>query len=289
MTKSMTGFGKAIAEFKNKTICIEIRSLNSKQLDLNVRMPHLYKEKELEVRNIVGKALERGKIDLNIHIESSVEKKEIGLNKKLATQYYQQLKEFSLSVNEPSTPLIPIITKISDVWQSEKEELQEDEWTCLLKTLETAIDKINTFRKDEGTVLSDEISHRVFTIKNLLTSIEELDPLRIKNTKEKIKNSLHEVIDQMAIDQNRFEQELIYYIEKIDITEEKVRLKTHCNYFITTLKEDSAGRKLGFITQEIGREINTIGSKANDASIQHKVVLMKDELEKIKEQLLNIL
>lgn len=289
--KSMTGFGKAVNEFSAKKITVEIRSLNSKQLDLNLRMSYIYKEKELELRADIGKQIERGKVDVSIYTESLQEEMPVSLNKELAKTYYKELKSLSTELNENNNDLLSLVIKMPDVMKAEREvqELDETEWTQVKMTVNKAIEAFQKFRDDEGKTLAKEFESRIAIIGSLLLEIVKLDALRIQNIKERIRTNLAEAIDADKIDVNRFEQELIYYIEKLDITEEKLRLKTHLDYFISTVNEPSSGRKLGFISQEIGREINTIGSKANDAGIQKLVVQMKDELEKIKEQMLNVL
>jgi uncharacterized protein (TIGR00255 family) len=291
MMKSMTGFGKALAEVSGKKINVEIRSLNSKQLDLNFRIPYIYKEKELELRSEVSKQVERGKVDVSIYLESIQDVMPVAINKTLARFYYNELKSLSEELKEKDQNLLPLVLKMPEVLKGEKEivELDEAEWKEIKKAVDQAIEAFQKFRSDEGRTLAKEFKSRIAIIASLLLEVVKLDGLRITNIKERIKTNLAEAIDKDKIDQNRFEQELIYYIEKLDITEEKLRLKTHLDYFTVTLEELAAGRKLGFITQEIGREINTIGSKANDSGIQKLVVQMKDELEKIKEQLLNVL
>jgi uncharacterized protein (TIGR00255 family) len=289
--KSMTGFGKAVSEIPGKKVTVEVRSLNSKQLDLNLRIPYYYKEKELELRTEIGKQLERGKVDISVYTESTLETLPVALNKELAKTYYKELKSLSEELNESNNDLLALALKMPDVMKPEREvvELDEAEWKLVKSVVDKAIEAFQKFRDDEGKSLSAEFSMRISIIERLLAEIITFDAARVSNIKTRIKNNLEEVIDVNKIDQNRFEQELIYYIEKLDITEEKLRLKTHLDYFIATMKEPAAGRKLGFISQEIGREINTIGSKANDAEMQKLVVQMKDELEKIKEQMLNVL
>lgn len=289
--KSMTGFGKAVNEIPGKKVTVEIRSLNSKQLDLNLRMPYFYKEKELELRADIAKQLERGKVDLSIYAESTQETLPVALNKALAKTYYRELKSLSEELNENNNDLLGLVLKMPDVMKAEREvaELDEEEWKLVRSVVDKAVEAFQKFRDDEGNTLLKEFNTRIGIIDKLLAEVLALDAARVTNIKNRIKNNIEEVIDVNKMDQNRFEQELIYYIEKLDITEEKLRLKTHLDYFIATMKEPAAGRKLGFISQEIGREINTIGSKANDAGIQKLVVQMKDELEKIKEQMLNVL
>lgn len=289
--KSMTGFGKATAEIPGKKVTVEVRSLNSKQLDLNLRLPYLYKEKELELRADISKQIERGKVDLTVYTEATLDSLPVALNKTLARTYYKELKALSDELDEVTPNLLSLVVKMPDVMKAEREvvELDEAEWKQIKATVDKAIDSFQKFRDDEGRILSNEFTTRIGLIDNLLTNVIEMDAPRVENIRSRIKNSLAEVIEKEKIDQNRFEQELVYYIEKLDITEEKLRLKTHIDYFLNTMKEAGSGRKLGFISQEIGREINTIGSKANDATVQKLVVQMKDELEKIKEQLLNVL
>ncbi len=289
--KSMTGFGKATTEIPGKKVTVEVRSLNSKQLDLNLRLPYLYKEKELELRADISKQIERGKVDISVFTESTLDLLPVSINRKLAKIYYNELKSLSEELDEPNPNLLALVVKMPDVMKAEREilDLDEAEWTQVKTTVDSAIEAFQKFRSDEGSTLSNEFSNRISLIDKLLAEVIIMDAPRVENIRTRIKNSLAEAIEKEKIDQNRFEQELIYYIEKLDITEEKLRLKTHIDYFINTMNEPASGRKLGFITQEIGREINTIGSKANDATVQKLVVQMKDELEKIKEQLLNVL
>ncbi|MGZ4034400.1 MAG: YicC/YloC family endoribonuclease [Bacteroidia bacterium] len=291
MMKSMTGFGKAVNEIPGKKVTIEIRSLNSKQLDLNLRLPYLYKEKELELRADISKQVERGKVDVTVYTESTNEALPVALNKALAKVYYKELKNLSEELNETNLNLLPLIIKMPDVMKAEREvvEMDEAEWKQVKSAVDKAIEEFQKFRSDEGKTLANEFTTRIGIIDKLLAEVVVMDAPRVENIKTRIKNNIAEAIEKDKIDQNRFEQELIYYIEKLDITEEKLRLKTHIDYFLNTMTEPASGRKLGFITQEIGREINTIGSKANDAGVQKLVVQMKDELEKIKEQLLNVL
>lgn len=285
----MTGFGKSFSENESKKISVEVRSLNSKQLDLGIRMPSIFKEKENDIRTLAQRLLERGKIDVFVLLESNLEQKSISINKELAKNYYRELMSLASELNVADNNYIEIVSKMPEVWKHEKHELNEEDWLALYNTVEKALIDLNIFRADEGKVLANELSNRINKIALNLSAIQKMDALRVQHIRDRIKNNINEVIGNDKVDNNRFEQELIYYIEKIDITEEKVRLKTHCDYFIKTMEEASSGRKLGFITQEIGREINTIGSKANDAEIQKLVVEMKDELEKVKEQLLNVL
>lgn len=289
MIKSMTGFGKATKEFADKTVNVEIRSLNSKGMDLSLRLSSIYREFELELRNDISKKLERGKIDLSIFVESKNQETPVDINTDLAKAYHKKLKDLANDLNENSDSLLSQIIKLPDVLKSERKEANENEWKEIKTVIEVAIEGLNKFRDDEGKSIEKDFTERLNIIMDCLEKIKELDKLRIENIKKRIKGNITEVIGTEKIDINRFEQELIYYVEKLDINEEKVRLKTHCDYFLKTMKDPSSGRKLNFITQEIGREINTIGSKANDAEIQKLVVLMKDELEKIKEQSNNVL
>ena len=289
MIKSMTGFGKASQELSDKTINIEIRSLNSKSADISLRLSSGLRNYELELRNEISKQLERGKIDLSIFIESKKAEMPVEINIELAKAYHKQLKNLALELNEPIANVLQQVLKFPDVLKNERKETDENEWKLIKHCLNSALDELNNFRDIEGLSLKKDFEIRISKINTCLEEIKTLDLIRINTIKNRIKNNIEEVIGKSNLDENRFEQELIYYIEKLDINEEKVRLKTHLDYFIETCNEKSAGRKLNFISQEIGREINTIGSKANDAQIQKLVVLMKDELEKIKEQANNVL
>ena len=295
MIKSMTGYGKAVCELSGKKITIEIKSLNSRQLDLSVKLPGTFRDKEIELRNILSQKLERGKIDLFTSTDSNGEIMKYGINKMVAKKYQEELKELQVELNEEDIPgLLPIILKMPDVIQSGREELTDEEWDSLRSCIDDAVELLDEFRRREGETLEKDIRFRVGLINGLLDSIGPFEIDRTLFIREKLRKEFRSMMDKEIqsgiIDENRFEQELIFYLERLDITEEKVRLKKHCDYFLETMDDtDSQGKKLGFITQEIGREINTIGSKANDAAIQKIVVQMKDELEKIKEQLLNIL
>jgi len=287
----MTGFGKSVTEIPGKKVTVEVRSLNSKALDLNLRLPYIYKEKELGLRSDISKQIERGKIDLTVFTESNQETMPVAINKTLAKTYYKELKALSEELNENSTNLLALVVKMPEVMKAEREvvELDEAEWEQVKMAVDKAIEAFQKFRSDEGKILANEFQTRIAIIYALLEDVVKMDSSRVENVRTRIKNNIAEFVEKEKIDQNRFEQELIYYIEKLDITEEKLRLKTHLDYFMNTMQEPACGRKLGFISQEIGREINTIGSKANDAAVQKLVVQMKDELEKIKEQLLNVL
>jgi uncharacterized protein (TIGR00255 family) len=289
MIRSMTGYGKAICELSEKKVTVEIRSLNSKQLDLNLRIPSLYRDKEAEIRSDLSKQLERGKIDFSIFYEYTGDAASPVINKTLAKGYYKELKSLAAELQEQGCDLLSLTMKMPEVMRPERQEPDEKEWKQLKAAIDQAQIEFQRFREDEGKSLADDFVKRIGLITSLLSIVEEADTKRVDTVRERIRRNINEFVEKEKIDQNRFEQELVYYIEKIDITEEKIRLKTHCDYFLKTMSEDSSGRKLGFITQEIGREINTIGSKANDAGIQKTVVQMKDELEKIKEQVNNVL
>lgn len=288
-TRSMTGFGKAKINVKNKQIIAEVKSVNSKQLDLGLRLPLSLRDKEAEFRNLISEVAERGKVDFNIYFDGGSSERKMVLNKELANNYYKELMLFAKDVKADSTNLLGMVMNLPDVFKQEFSVADEEEIKKVKSLIQSALNEFNTFRKSEGLTLGKELEKRILLILGLLKKIEQADGKRIKVVKDRIKKGLHDIISKDKVDQNRFEEELIYYVEKMDITEEKVRLKTHCDYFLSTTKEKSSGRKLGFISQEIGREINTIGSKANDAAIQKMVVQMKDELEKIKEQLMNVL
>jgi uncharacterized protein (TIGR00255 family) len=291
MIFSMTGYGKATCELPQKKINIEIRSLNSKQLDINTRIPGLYREKEIEIRNMISNRLFRGKVDVSFYVEAEVPDKVTKINTAIIESYYNQLKPVAEKLDiHDSTDFLKIIMPLPDTTKTEQTELDENEWRELSKSIEKALDDIVEFRKQEGNSLSEEITQRIKNISSLLGEVEPLEKNRIEKVKERLNEGLQMLADKNNIDENRFEQELIYYLEKLDITEEKVRLANHLDYFLETMDTDKpVGKKLGFITQEIGREINTLGSKANDAALQRIVIRMKDELEKIKEQILNVL
>ncbi|MFN3918304.1 MAG: YicC/YloC family endoribonuclease [Flavobacteriales bacterium] len=289
MIYSMTGFGRATAETSDKKITVELRSLNSKQLDLNLRLPGRYREKEGEIRKLVSSVVERGKVDLSIHVESTGVERSHFLNKDLILAYYNEVKFITDSVGDKSE-LMPSVLRFPEVFKTDNQELNEEEWHTIEDLLNAALNNFVSFREEEGKSLSNELLLRKNNIIRLLAEVERYELGRIKTVRDRIQKALDESVGGENVDQNRLEQELIYYVEKLDVTEEKVRLKKHCEYFEKTLhKEDNSGRKLGFICQEMGREINTLGSKANHAEIQQLVVQMKDDLEKIKEQVLNVL
>jgi uncharacterized protein (TIGR00255 family) len=281
----MTGYGKTVLQLPTKKITIELKSLNSKNLDVSVRMPSYYREKELDVRKKIASKLIRGKIDFSIYIENNGGEVHSKVNENVVKEYMNQLKEI---VDSNEIELLKMAVRLPDSLKTEREELDEEEWKQIEETINETTNKIILYRKDEGKALLNDFELRIENIKKILDKIIEIDPQRIAQVRERLQKSIAEL--EMKIDQNRFEQELIYYIEKLDITEEKVRLKNHLDYFKKELNSDiSNGKKLAFITQEMGREINTIGSKSNFAAMQNLVVQMKDELEKIKEQSLNVL
>ena len=288
----MTGFGKTTVEVNNKKIIIEIKSLNSKQFDMNLRMPPLYREKEMEVRALVKEQLDRGKIDMIIYFDNAETGKNGSINRPVVIEYFHQLVEIAgqLGIEPDKNGLLQTVMRFPDTLQVKNEELEEEEWQALCDGINQALTAINNFRLQEGQALAKDIRHRVLLIQELASQVPPFEQQRIVSIRQRLQEKINEWTDITNIDQNRLEQEIVYYLEKLDITEEKVRLANHCKYFLETIeKEDAPGRKIGFIAQEMGREINTLGSKANDHDIQKLVVLMKDELEKIKEQSLNIL
>lgn len=285
MIQSMTGYGKEIIQLPSKTITIEIKSLNSKSLDLNMRVPSSYREKELEIRDLLAKSLQRGKVDFSLNLEVTGSETSSQLNETVVKKYIGQLANV---VNGDPVELLKMAVRMPDALKTEREEIDDKEYKTIIEGIDKALKAINKYRTDEGRVLEKDFKNRSKTISKLLDEVMVLDPERISSVKDRLRKALAELKEK--VDENRFEQELIYYLEKYDITEEKVRLKNHLDYFEESLNSsDSNGKKLGFITQEIGREINTIGSKANYAPMQQIVVQMKDELEKIKEQALNVL
>jgi uncharacterized protein (TIGR00255 family) len=286
MIQSMTGFGKATLQLPSKKITVEIKSLNSKGLDLNVRMPSLYREMELGLRNQIALKLERGKVDFSIFIESTAEQTSTKVNVPIVKAYINQLREVYANADE--TELMKMAVRMPDTMKIEREEIDENDWIQIQTIIEEALQNILNFRKDEGQSLENEFQLRIGNIRQYMNEALALDPERVQAIKDRLQTAITEL--KVNVDENRFEQELIYYLEKLDITEEKVRLTNHLDYFLETINGTEAnGRKLGFITQEMGREINTMGSKANHAQMQKLVVQMKDELEKIKEQVLNVL
>ncbi len=289
MIHSMTGYGKAVAEFPGKKITIEIKSLNSKQLDMYVRIPSLYKEKEIEIRNELSKKLSRGKIDFSFLSETTSRDISSKIDHNLIAQYHREIKLLAqeLQINEPQE-WFPTLFRMPDVMKQELEELNEEEWAEIEKTIRKATDELIDFRKQEGDMLKKTLEEKIANIRQLLTEIEPFENERIEKIKTKIEDELSKL--NIEYDSNRLEQEMIYYIEKLDVNEEKARLTNHLDYFLETMEESSSqGKKLGFIAQEIGREVNTLGSKSNHSEMQRIVVKMKDELEQIKEQILNVL
>lgn len=290
MLKSMTGFGKSSTVLTGKVLTFEIRSLNSKQLDLNLRFPSLLRDLEPEIRRMVTRVAERGKVELMASIDITGGDLPASINKPLAMAYYRELQSLAEELNAPIQDLLSIVMKMPEVTKNTREELSEEENASIITAVDKALELYDEFRKHEGQLLENDFIDRIKSILQYLREIEPFEMQRSLNMREKLRNGFASVADDKNFDSNRFEQEIIYYLEKLDITEEKVRLQKHCDYFLEALKEPVAnGRKLSFVSQEIGREVNTIGSKANDASIQKIVVGMKDELEKIKEQLANIL
>jgi len=291
MIQSMTGFGKAICEFGNKKIVVEVKSLNSKQLDVSTRISGLYREKDIEIRNELSQKLERGKIDLSLYVDNSGKESVTQINQSVIESYYEQIKALSdkLGIDVPAN-WFDVLLRLPDTMKTETVELDENEWLEIRKTMTTALEQLTLFRIQEGksleTVFNDKITH----IGQLLEETAPFEAERVEKIKARLEENLQALSDKIDIDKNRLEQELIFYIEKLDVNEEKVRLRNHLNYFMETMQhEKSPGKKLGFIAQEIGREINTLGSKANNSEMQKIVVLMKDDLEQIKEQVLNVL
>jgi uncharacterized protein (TIGR00255 family) len=285
MIKSMTGFGKNVVQLPTKKITVELKSLNSKNLDLNARIPPLYREKELQMRNTIANTLVRGKIDFGLYIEITGEETTTQVNKGVVSQYIKQLKDI---VSGDDTELLKMAVRMPDALKTERDEIDEAEFTAIYNALKQALVEIDKFRIEEGKALEADFNTRINNINALLEDVKKIDPERLAQVRERLDKAVADL--KAEVDANRFEQELTYYLEKFDITEEKIRLANHLEYFLTTLNsKDSNGKKLGFICQEIGREINTMGSKANYAPLQKIVVQMKDELEKIKEQILNVL
>lgn len=291
MIRSMTGFGKTEFEVGNKKITLEIKSLNSKQLDINTRIPAMYREKDIEIRRLISEMLTRGKVDFALYLDNLGTESTSRINSAIVKDYYNQLKdvhqELGLEINEN---IMQSIMRLPETVKMVYDELDETEWLMVRENLVKTLDELNRFRDQEGLALKVDIVANIANILDLLAQVEPFENQRMENVKTKIKESLDTLQLNGSVDKNRFEQELIYYMEKLDINEEKVRLTNHCSYFTETMNEDEpSGRKLGFIAQEIGREINTLGSKANESNLQRIVVQMKDNLEKIKEQVLNVL
>lgn len=286
----MTGYGKSAAVLKGKTLTFEIRSLNSKQLDMNLRLPAMLRDIEPEIRASLTRVAERGKIELNVSVDQTGSEIPATINKALVISYYNELSAIAAELGVAGSDLLSIVMKMPEVSKNSREELSDEDKTSLISTLEEALKLFDNFRSQEGALLAADFRARISTILQNLSEIEPFEERRNEQMREKLLANFNQFIEAGNFDSNRFEQEIIYFLEKTDITEEKVRLRKHCDYFIETLNEGGAnGRKLSFVSQEIGREVNTIGSKAAEANIQKIVVKMKDELEKIKEQLANIL
>jgi uncharacterized protein (TIGR00255 family) len=287
----MTGYGKHVALAESWKVTVEIRTLNSKQLDTNLRLPQILKGKEIEIRKTIGKVLQRGKIDAFISIEQNTTDAAPKLDIEIAKHYYAELKSMADAIGQKyDNDYLSIIVKMPDVFVAKASDISDEDVNLVTNCLSNALAAVDEFRTNEGADLEKDISQRINSILSLLTNVDKFEIQRVTNIKERIRSNVSKFELDPATDKNRLEQEMIYYIEKLDITEEKVRLKNNCGYFLENLENaESSGKKLGFITQEIGREINTLGSKANDSDLQKIVVLMKDELEKIKEQLFNIL
>ena len=285
MIQSMTGFGKHVVQLPSKKITVEIKSLNSKSLDLNARMPTAYRDKELELRKSIASSLVRGKVDFGLYVEFTGDETSAQVNEPVVRQYMKQLNSIA---EGDDLRLLEMALRMPDAMKTEREDIDKEEFKAIQSALKEALLEINNFRSEEGNVLENDFVKRLQTLEQLLEKVIAMDPDRQATIRERLEKAIKDI--KVDVDANRFEQELIYYLEKYDITEEKVRLANHLDYFAKTLKsDDSNGKKLGFIAQEIGREINTIGSKANYAAMQRVVVQMKDELEKIKEQMLNVL
>ncbi|MFB6319352.1 YicC/YloC family endoribonuclease [Saccharicrinis sp. FJH54] len=291
MIQSMTGYGKAVCELKDKNITIEIKSLNSKQMDINTRIPGIYKDKDVEIRSIISKTLQRGKVDMFLYVENLGNETSTVINANIFENYKNQILDISKECDIPvPEDLFSTILRLPDALKTEIEEINDEEWKTIQNTLEEALQQMVNFRIQEGKSLEEHLIEKIENIRQLHKDVPQYEKERIERVRTRIMDNLNDLKSSMDFDQNRFEQEMIYYIEKLDISEEKVRLENHLNYFIETLHlKDSSGKKLGFIAQEIGREINTMGSKANHHEIQKLVVQMKDELEQIKEQVLNAL
>ena len=291
MLKSMTGYGKSVSDLTELKITVELKSLNSKNVNLTIKMPETFNEKEYEIRNLIFKSLERGKINLSVKIDSD-SKNTVSLNEKVIKNYYEKISETvnSLGHNIHNEQVFQTILKMPEVISVKEEELDKDKWNKVLQVINDAVSELNKFRLQEGKALKIDILNNINNIVTELPNIEVFEKERIERLRLRLEQKINEFFNNQKYDADRFEQEIIYYIEKYDINEEKIRLKNHCNYFIKTIEnEKSSGRKLGFIAQEIGREVNTLGAKANHYEIQKIIVLMKDNLEKIKEQLLNVL
>ena len=291
MIQSMTGYGRAVAKLPEKNVIVEVKSLNSKQMDVNTRVASIYRDKDLEIRNYLSSQLVRGKVDFSVYIETKEGVGERVLQESVVKAYYKKIESLAQELHAENFSPLDAVLKLPDVWSVDTQSLaSESEWNEVYKAIVEATTNIVTYRRHEGEALDKDLRGNIATILNLLASIEEFEKNRVVKIREKIETSLAEFIESEKIDKNRLEQEMIFYLEKLDINEEKVRLAQHCKYFLDTMvNEEFAGKKLNFIAQEMGREINTMGSKSNDADMQRIVVQMKDNLEKIKEQVLNVL
>ncbi len=291
MLQSMTGFGKATGEYKGKNIVVEVKSLNSKQADISTRITGLYREKDIEIRNDIAQKLYRGKIDFALYFENAGKETTTQINQASFESYTNQIKQIASNINlELPHNWFEIVLRMPDVLKSEVVELEEEEWIYVKGIISNALDELINYRQAEGAVLKEVLKNNINTIHNLLQEVAPYEAERVEKIRTKLEENLQSLSEKFDFDQNRLEQELIYYIEKLDVNEEKVRLQTHLDYFLETLENEATpGKKLGFIAQEIGREINTLGSKSNHSEMQKIVVLMKDELEQVKEQMLNIL
>ncbi len=291
MIQSMTGFGKAICEFENKKIVVELKSLNSKQLDVSTRLSSVYREKDIEIRNELSQQLERGKIDCSVYVDNNTSETANRINVETFQRYVDQLSDIAEKTGiEKPTNWFEVIFRFPDVMKNESPELTAEEWATVKKTLVECIVQLQQFRQQEGRALHTVLLQKIKNIQDCLDQTVEFENERIDKIKQRLFDNLKAIDEKVMVDENRLEQELIYYIEKLDVNEEKVRLKHHLSYFVSTMEDSSSsGKKLGFIAQEIGREINTLGSKSNQSDMQRLVVLMKDELEQIKEQVLNVL
>ena len=288
MIQSMTGYGKSVLQLPTKKVTIEIKTLNSKNLDLHVRVPSYYREKELTVRKKIASRLVRGKIDFSIYVELTADETTTSINKTVVNEYIQQLRNLLFAENSSEVELLKMAITMPDALKTEREELDDEEWSLIDKAIDEALEDTVQYRIDEAASLEDDFKLRISMIQQYLEEVNALDEERLQHVRVRLQKAIQDLA--VEVDQNRFEQELIYYLEKLDINEEKVRLSNHLNYFLEALgSADSNGKKLGFIVQEIGREINTTGSKANFAPMQKMVIQMKNELEKIKEQILNVL
>ena len=287
MLMSMTGFGKATGNFQSKKVTVELRSLNSKSIDLNTRIASYYKELDGDIRKMVSNELGRGKVDFNLNIDSIGDESNVSINKSLAKTYYEELKSLNDSLGENTEDYLSLIMRMPEIYESNKGELEAEEKTWVLEVVKEAVTKLNDFRRKEGEDLEREFNARIEEIRSFLNDVPKYEEERIQVIRERMKKGLEEI--DGGYDENKFEAEMIYYLEKLDVSEEKMRLSNHLDYFLETMKKPQSGKKLGFIGQEIGREINTLGSKSNHAQMQKLVIGMKDALEKIKEQILNTL